>query len=105
MSRSYRKHPVCRDICNAWGRHYKRLSKKRNRKSAKHEDAPLYRRYYKYLVNPWEIHDYSHYGYDENEFLRAYESRQKDYRWTYWCKAFKNKEEALNWYRFCYKRK
>ena len=105
MSRSYRKHPVCRDICNAWGRYYKRLSKKRNRQSCKHEDAPMYRRYYKYLVNPWDIHDYSEYGYDENEFLRDYESRQKDYRLADWCKAFKNKAEALNWYRFCYKRK
>ena len=105
MSRSYRKHPVCRDICNAWGRHYKRLAQKRNRQSSKNEDAPLYRRYYKYLVNPWDIHDYFHYGCDENEFLRAYESRQKDCRRASWSKEFRNKEEALNWYRFVYKRK
>ena len=105
MSRSYRKSPVCRDICNSWGRYYKKLTKKRHRQSAKHADSPLYRRYYKYLVNPWEIHDCYEYGYDEKEFLRAYEYRQNDYRWKYWCKAFKNKAEALNWYRSCYKRK
>lgn len=103
MSRSYKKTPCCKDSPN-------RFNKKRNnrliRRNNKDWDSPLYRRYYKFFVNPWDICEYVDIEGSLNQYLSRYEQKCIDVSYPSYGRYFpKDRKEAKNWYYAIYKRK
>lgn len=107
MSRSYKKTPCCKDSPDRFN---KKRSNRLIRRNNKDWDSPLYRRYYKFFINPWEICDYVEIEGSLHQYLSKYEQQCIDVSYPSSYPSYgryfpKDRKEAKNWYYAIYKRK